>query len=73
LWFPKPECIEFKLGIQLLPLIPITKLLFSYLEYVMELVDLARKNGDVDIEDGWKGFIFVFKGVYDTIVFLQKA
>lgn len=73
LWFAGPECRECRLGIQLLPLLPITELLFSDLEYAKELVDWARESGGEDAGDGWKGFEYALEGVYDTAAALRKV
>lgn len=73
LWFAGPECRECRLGIQLLPLLPITEILFSDLDYARELVEWASESQDGDIEDGWKGFIFALEGVYDAAAALQKV
>ena len=73
LWFAGPECRECRLGIQLLPLLPISELLFSDLEYAKELVDWARESGGEDAGDGWKGFEYALEGVYDTAAALRKV
>jgi len=73
LWFAGPECRECRLGIQLLPLLPITELLFSDLEYARELVDWTSESRDGDIADGWKGFLLALEGVYDTAAALRKV
>lgn len=38
-WFAPPESKECRLGIQVLPISPITEVLFSNVSYVKELVD----------------------------------
>ena len=58
LWFAPPEWRECRLGIQVLPLLPITEVLFSDVEFVRELMKwtlpgLQRKG----VGEGWKGFM----------------
>ncbi|KAL5723477.1 endo-1,3(4)-beta-glucanase [Ranunculus cassubicifolius] len=66
LWFAPPEWKECRLGIQLLPLLPISEILFSDVGFARELVSwtlpaLAREG----VEEGWKGFVYAVEGVYD--------
>ncbi|KAL8193428.1 hypothetical protein R6Q57_026563 [Mikania cordata] len=73
LWFAPAEFKEIRLGIQVLPLLPITEILFSDVEYVKQLVDwslpsLKRK----DVGEGWKGFVYALEGVYEKEVALKK-
>ncbi|KAL2335311.1 hypothetical protein Fmac_016524 [Flemingia macrophylla] len=88
LWFPYAECREFRLGIQVLPLVPI---LFSNVEYVKELVEWSlpsfnRHNvGDKwksfvyaalnknNVGDKWKGFVYALEGIYDNESALRKV
>ncbi|KAC9800215.1 hypothetical protein E3N88_45239 [Mikania micrantha] len=67
------EFKEIRLGIQVLPLLPITEILFSDVEYVKQLVDwslpsLKRK----DVGEGWKGFVYALEGIYEKEVALKK-
>ncbi|KAL6997041.1 endo-1,3(4)-beta-glucanase [Sarracenia purpurea var. burkii] len=73
LWFASPDWRECRLGIQLLPLLPITEVLFSEIGFVREIVNwtlpaLERKG----VEEGWKGFVHALEGVYDNEVALSK-
>ncbi|KAK9118588.1 hypothetical protein Scep_016681 [Stephania cephalantha] len=66
LWFAPPDWKECRLGIQLLPLLPITEVLFSNVEFARELVKwtlpaLAREG----VGEGWKGFVYSLQGVYN--------
>jgi endo-1,3(4)-beta-glucanase len=66
LWFAPREWRECRLGIQVLPLLPITEVLFSDVDFVRELVKwtspaLERKG----VGEGWKGFIYALEGIYD--------
>ncbi|KAK6129093.1 hypothetical protein DH2020_037166 [Rehmannia glutinosa] len=66
LWFAPPDWRECRLGIQLLPLLPISEALFSDVRFVRQLVTwtlpaLAREG----VGEGWKGFTYALQGVYD--------
>ncbi|KAE8022141.1 hypothetical protein FH972_007971 [Carpinus fangiana] len=66
LWFAPPEWRECRLGIQVLPLLPITEVLFSDVDFVRELVKwtlpaLQRKG----VIEGWRGFVYALEGIYD--------
>ncbi|XP_044359016.1 ascus wall endo-1,3(4)-beta-glucanase [Triticum aestivum] len=74
LWFAPPEWKECRLGIQLLPIVPISEVLFPDAGFVKELVSwtapaLARDG----VGDGWKGFVYALEGVYDKESALAKA
>ncbi|KAF7130448.1 hypothetical protein RHSIM_Rhsim10G0064700 [Rhododendron simsii] len=66
LWFAPPEWKECRLGIQLLPLLPISEVLFSEISFVRELVawtlPALEREG---VGEGWKGFLYALQGVYD--------
>lgn len=66
LWFAPPASRESRLGIQVLPLLPITEVLFSDVGYVKELVKWTlpafQRNG---VAEEWKGFLYALEGVYD--------
>ncbi|KAA8547838.1 hypothetical protein F0562_004267 [Nyssa sinensis] len=73
LWFAPPAWRECRLGIQLLPLSPITEVLFSDVGFVRELVQwtlpaLEREG----VEDGWKGFVYALEAIYDKVGALDK-
>ncbi|KAG5112046.1 hypothetical protein JHK82_035315 [Glycine max] len=74
LWFAPAEWKECRLGIQLLPLAPISEAIFSNVDFVKELVEwtlpaLDREGG---VGEGWKGFVYALEGVYDNESALQK-
>ncbi|KAL2335310.1 hypothetical protein Fmac_016523 [Flemingia macrophylla] len=73
LWFTSAERRECRLGIHVLPLLPISEVLFSNVEYVKQLVDwtLPALNRH-DVCDGWKGFIYALEGIYDNECALRK-
>ncbi|CAK8533284.1 unnamed protein product [Lathyrus sativus] len=66
LWFAPPAWRECRLGIQLLPLLPISETVFSNDDYVKELVEwtLPALNRE-GVEEGWKGFVYALQGVCD--------
>ncbi|WOL19889.1 putative endo-1,3(4)-beta-glucanase [Canna indica] len=74
LWFAPPEWRECRLGIQVLPLLPITEVLLHDVGFVQELVKwtlpaLAREG----VGEGWKGFVYAMEGVYDKESALEKT
>jgi len=73
LWFAPPEYRECRLGIQLLPLLPISEVLFSDVEYVKQLVEWTlpalKRDG---VEEGWKGFVYALQGIYDKETALKN-
>ena len=73
LWFAPPEWRECRLGIQLLPILPISEVLFSDVDYVKELVvwtlPALKRDG---VGEGWKGFVYALQGIYDNEEALQN-
>ncbi|KAM3286332.1 putative endo-1,3(4)-beta-glucanase ARB [Capsicum chacoense] len=74
LWFAPPEWKECRLGIQVLPILPITELLFSDVQFVKQLVEwtmpaLAREG----VGEGWKGFVYTLEAIYDKVGALHKT
>ncbi|XP_027358539.1 probable endo-1,3(4)-beta-glucanase ARB_01444 isoform X2 [Abrus precatorius] len=59
LWFAPAEWKECRLGIQLLPLLPIS-------EWTLPALD---RDG---VGEGWKGFVYALEGIYDNESALQK-
>ncbi|KAK4749104.1 hypothetical protein SAY87_026553 [Trapa incisa] len=73
LWFAPSEWRECRLGIQLLPLLPISEILFSDVEFARELVDWANPALERDgVGEGWKGFVYALQGIYDKEGALEK-
>lgn len=65
LWFAPPECKECRLGIQLLPILPITEFLFQDVEFAKELVEWGWSSlNRPDVKDGWKGFVYALQALY---------
>ncbi|XP_019429000.1 PREDICTED: endo-1,3(4)-beta-glucanase 1-like [Lupinus angustifolius] len=73
LWFAPAELREDRLGIQVLPIVPISEVLFSNIGYVKELVEwtLPALNRE-GVGEGWKGFAYALQGVYDNENALKK-
>ncbi|XP_009605803.1 glucan endo-1,3-beta-D-glucosidase-like [Nicotiana tomentosiformis] len=74
LWFAPAEWKECRLGIQVLPILPITEVLFSDVRFVKELVQwtmpaLARSG----VGEGWKGFVYALEAMYDRTSALDKT
>ncbi|KAE8648959.1 probable endo-1,3(4)-beta-glucanase ARB_01444 [Cucumis sativus] len=73
LWFAPPDWRECRLGIQVLPILPITEILFSDADFVKELVDWTLPSlGREGVGEGWKGFAYALQGVYDKDGALEK-
>ncbi|CAB4305353.1 unnamed protein product [Prunus armeniaca] len=75
LWFAPSEAREIRLGIQMLPISPITEVLFSDVGFAREVVNwtlpaLHREGEGVD--EGWKGFVYCVQGIYDKEGALEK-
>ncbi|KAL6846086.1 hypothetical protein ACP4OV_023534 [Aristida adscensionis] len=74
LWFAPPEWRECRLGIQLLPLLPVSEALFPDAAFVRELVGWAAPALARDgVGEGWKGFVYALEGVYDREAALAKT
>lgn len=73
LWFAPPDWRECRLGIQVLPLSPITEAVFSDVEFVKDLVNWTmpalQREG---VGEGWKGFVYALEGTYDRESALEK-
>ncbi|KAL5080408.1 hypothetical protein RYX36_008829 [Vicia faba] len=73
LWFAPSEWKEARLGIQVLPLLPISEDLFCDVKYVKELVEWTlpalKREG---IGEKMKGFVFALQGIFDKEVALKN-
>ncbi|OMO89709.1 Glycoside hydrolase, family 81 [Corchorus capsularis] len=66
LWFAPPEWRECKLGIQLLPILPISEVLSSDIGFTRELVNWTLPAlGRDGVGEGWKGFVYALEAIYD--------
>ncbi|CAA6661487.1 unnamed protein product [Spirodela intermedia] len=73
LWFAPPESKDIRLGIHVLPLLPITEVLFRDLGFVREMVDWAAPAMERDdAEESWKGFVHAMEAVYDNQAAARK-
>ncbi|XP_028769475.1 endo-1,3(4)-beta-glucanase 2-like [Neltuma alba] len=71
LWWASADCRSCRLLIQVLPITPITEVLFSNVGYTKELVEWTEpelKNA----EESRKGFAFALEGIYDQENALKK-
>ncbi|KAK7394408.1 hypothetical protein VNO78_14936 [Psophocarpus tetragonolobus] len=62
LWWAAATCRECRLGVQVIPLTPITEALFSDAEYAKELVEWTLPSLK---SDAWKGTTYALQGIYD--------
>ncbi|WVZ07734.1 hypothetical protein V8G54_021080 [Vigna mungo] len=62
LWWAAATCRECRVGIQVLPLLPITETLFSDAAYVKELVEWTLPSLS---SQSWKGMTYALQGIYD--------
>ncbi|KAJ7975706.1 Endo-1,3(4)-beta-glucanase [Quillaja saponaria] len=65
LFFATAECRECRLGIQVLPLSPITEVVYSDVDFAKELVKWTLPLKKNDVEESWKGFIYALQGLND--------
>ena len=75
LWFAPKEWKECRLGIQLLPILPVSEILFSDVKFAKQLVDwtlpaLDREGG---VGEGWKGFLYALESMYDKDGAMEKV
>lgn len=71
LWWAPADCRSCRLLIQVLPLTPITEVLFSDVGYVKELVEWTEPDLKT-AEESSKGFTFALEGIYDKENALEK-
>lgn len=73
LWFAGAERRDCRLGIQVLPLLPITEVLFSDIQFVKQLVDWTYPALNREGIEGWKGFVYALEGIFDQGSVLEKV
>ncbi|XP_078440705.1 glycosyl hydrolase family 81 protein [Wolffia australiana] len=74
LWFAPPERRECRLGIQVLPLVPVTEALFRDVRFARELVRWAQAAQSwAATEDAWRGFAYALEGLFDAEAALEKT
>ncbi|BBN14945.1 endo-1,3(4)-beta-glucanase [Marchantia polymorpha subsp. ruderalis] len=65
LWFAAPQNKEMRLGIQMLPITPVTGFVFTDEKFVHELVDWTMPRlSEPDVTDAWKGFTYALQYLY---------
>ncbi|KAL3005797.1 hypothetical protein AAZX31_08G240000, partial [Glycine max] len=69
LWWAPATCRECRLGIEVLPLSPVTETLFYDADYVKELVEWTMPSLT---SEGWKGMTYALQGIYDKETVLQN-
>uniref|UniRef100_A0A803LKQ6 glucan endo-1,3-beta-D-glucosidase n=2 Tax=Chenopodium quinoa TaxID=63459 RepID=A0A803LKQ6_CHEQI len=73
LWFAPPAWKECRLGIQVLPILPITEALFPDVSFVKDLVNWTLPALERDgVGEGWKGFVYTLEGLYNKESALEK-
>jgi len=66
LWFAPAEWKACRLGIQVLPISPITEILFPDAGFVRELVEWASPSLSLSgVGESWKDFVYALKGIYN--------
>ncbi|XP_010492440.1 PREDICTED: probable endo-1,3(4)-beta-glucanase ARB_01444 [Camelina sativa] len=74
LWFAPKEWKECRLGIQLLPLLPVSEVLFSDVTFVKQLVNWTMPAlGREGVGEGWKGFVYALESIYDKDGAMEKV
>ncbi|XP_057757658.1 glucan endo-1,3-beta-D-glucosidase ARB_01444-like [Arachis stenosperma] len=61
---------EIKIGLHVLPLLPITEFLFSNVDFVKDLV--KSTPSEYNEGDTWMGFVYALEGIYNNQVALKK-
>ncbi|KVH92594.1 probable endo-1,3(4)-beta-glucanase ARB_01444 [Cynara cardunculus var. scolymus] len=73
LWFAPAEWKECRVGIQVLPLLPITEVLFSDMGFVRKVVEWSLPALEREgVGEGWKGFVYALEGVYKKEIAVEK-
>ncbi|CAK9313914.1 unnamed protein product [Citrullus colocynthis] len=74
LWFAPAEWRECRVGIQVLPVLPVTERVFSDEEFVKEVVEWVSPALErEDAGEGWKGFAYALEGIYDKKSAVEKV
>ncbi|MQM15223.1 hypothetical protein Taro_048165 [Colocasia esculenta] len=74
LWFAPAEWRECRVGIHVLPLLPITEALFQDIGFVKALVGwVASALKREGVGEGWKGFAYAMEGMLDKKAALEET
>ncbi|KAK2632640.1 hypothetical protein EUGRSUZ_L01291 [Eucalyptus grandis] len=73
LWFASAERRDCRLGIQVLPLSPITEVLFSDVQFAKQLVDWTYSTLNREGIEGWRGYVCALEGIFDQGNALEKV
>merc|ERR1712071_67609 len=66
LWFASADCKAVRLGIQVLPILPITEKLFPDADFNRQLIEWASPSlSSSDVGAGWKDFVYALEGIND--------
>ncbi|KAF5457051.1 hypothetical protein F2P56_021186 [Juglans regia] len=66
LWFAPAELKACRLGIQVLPISPITEVLFSDADFARDVVEWASPSLSLSgVGESWKDFVYALKGIYN--------
>jgi endo-1,3(4)-beta-glucanase len=73
LWFAGAERRDCRLGIQVLPITPVTEFIFTDKHFARELVNWAMPSlTRSDVTDGWRGFVYALQAIYEPQEALSK-
>ncbi|KAK9740557.1 hypothetical protein RND81_03G044400 [Saponaria officinalis] len=73
LFYASAEQRDIRVGMNVLPLLPITEILFSDVSFVKEVVEWATPSlMRKDAEDAWIGFVYALEALYDKASPLKK-
>ena len=74
LWFAPAEWTACRLGIQVLPITPITEILFSNAEFARDVVNWALPSLSLSGVSGrWKDFFYALEGTYNYTSAIAKT
>ncbi|GMY24737.1 primary septum endo-1,3(4)-beta-glucanase-like [Fagus crenata] len=74
LWFAPAELKACRLGIQVLPISPITEILFSDAEFAKDVVKWASPSLSLSgVAESWKDFVYALEGIYNYTSAIAKT
>eukprot|EP00850_Spirogloea_muscicola_P018117 SM000162S02395 [mRNA] locus=s162:244011:248305:- [translate_table: standard] len=72
LWFASSDNHDIRLGIQAIPISPITERLFSDKAYTKQLVSWSLASEGPETSDGWKGFVYALQAIDNKSIALNN-